>query len=151
MPLKKVVAGLRPQDQQVLDMDPVDEDSVTLKLPQARRDKREEIEAKRLAAERAGIEFQAKTLPTDPDALARLAVLAQRAEIARRKGQTIQVRFPATDDTFLTLNANEVLDLMEATGDRFIALSQNARTLRQAVNAAATVADVLAINTDTGW
>ena len=131
-------------------------DGVTFSRPavplgQAKRQKREGIASRLAQAERAGFVFQAARIASDADSLARISILALRAQRAKDDGQAISVRLVAADDTALTLNRQEMLDLAKAAGDHFLACSDNARTLRQAVAAATTAAEVDAVDLDSGW
>ena len=121
-------------------------------IGQAKKRKREGIASRLAQAERAGFVFQqAARIASDADSLARVSILALRAQRAKDDGQAISVRLVAVDDTALTLNRQEILDLAKAAGDHFLACSDNARTLRQAVAAATTAAEVDAVDLDSGW
>lgn len=127
------------------------ETSRTPTLAQAKRTAREAIAARLAKAERNGFAFQAVRVASDADMLSRIAILAERARRAAADGETITVRLVAEDDSALNLNRSEMLDLAKASGDHFIACSANARTLRQAVAAATTLAEVRAIDIGVGW
>lgn len=123
----------------------------TKQLAQAKQDARDAIIARWQQAESDGIAFQTKTFNTDAISLSRLGVLARRARQATLDSVPFTIALLAADDSAVTLSRSEILDLDKAVGDRFKALSDNARTLRQAVVAATTVAEVEAININAGW
>jgi hypothetical protein len=139
----------------VTPMDPAEEaefeSSRRLTLPQVKRAKKGAILVRLNEAERAGFTFQTKRIPSDADSLARISIIASRARRAQADGAAFSVVWFADDDSALTLNRTELQDLDKAAGDHFKACSDNARTLRQAVSAAGTVAEVEAIDVNAGW
>jgi hypothetical protein len=146
MAKKKYVAGVGPVDmtaQEEADFDA----SLIPSLPEAKRAMRKSLGDQRDMVEGQGVDFQAKRLPTDPVAQARLAVLHG----AGLSGQVLSVRFLCLDDSYLTLSANEIKDLVVAVAVRFTAISQNERTLRQSINACTTPQQALAVDITVGW
>lgn len=127
------------------------EASRTPTLQKAKRDLRDRLAARLARAERSGFSFQTVRVASDGDMLARIAILAERARRAVADSEAITVRLVAEDDSALNLNRGEMLDLAKTAGDHFLACSANARTLRQAIAAAATLAEVEAVNINTGW
>jgi hypothetical protein len=120
-------------------------------LQRAKQEAREAIIHRWAKAEGDGLAFQTKRIETDTDNISRIGVLARRARQAKDDGQPFPVSLIAADETVLNLTRAEILLLDTALGDHFKACSDNARTLRQAVTAAATVAAVEAINIEAGW
>lgn len=120
-------------------------------LAQAKRAAREALAARLIRAEQSSFVFQTGRVVADAAMLSRIAVLALRAQRAIADSETITVRIALEDGSTLNLNRQEMLDLAKAAGDHFIACSANARTLRQAINAAATLAEVAAVDIETGW
>lgn len=120
-------------------------------LTSAKQDARAAILARWAIAERAGVSFGGRVYSTDTDRLARISIYAARARRAKEDNVVFAVAVLAADDSANNLNRQELLDLEMAIGDRFKACADNAKTLRQAVNAAATVAEVLAIDINAGW
>lgn len=143
---KKLVNG------ELVDMDTTEEAAFeaarTLTLPLARRLMRQRIAERRSAAEGAGFLYLGVRYPSDAWSLARLGVLARRAA-AQPAG--FSVRVVALDDSETALNAAEMAAFDLAAGDHFLACSANARTLRQAVAAAADADAAQAVNIDVGW
>ena len=146
---KKIVNG------QLVDMDPAEEAAFeagrTPTLNQARREMRDRIALRRLQAETSGYVHLTKRYDSRTADLARLSILAARARTAKAAASAFSVRVIASDDSESSMNADEVIALEVSAGDHFLGCSANARTLRQAVNAAADVAAVLAVDINAGW
>lgn len=149
MPLSRIVNG------QLVPMTPEEEAAFeadrTPTLPQARRLMRQRIAARRSLAEAGNFPHLGKGYESTAAALARLSILAQRARTAKAEATAFSVRMVAADDTETAMNADEVIALERSAGDYLIACSANARTLRQAVAAAADVPAVLAVDIEVGW
>jgi hypothetical protein len=146
---KKIVNG------QLVDM-ALDEEAAfeagrTPTLQQAKRAAREQIALRRLQAETGGFAHLAVRYESKPANLSRIAILAERARTAKAASQSFTVRVTAEDDSDTAMNANEYIAYEVSAGNHFVACSDRARTLRQAVNAAADVAAVLAIDINAGW
>lgn len=120
-------------------------------LNRAKSDARTELLARWAAAERVGVTFGGKVYSTDTDNLARISIYAARARRAKEDGVAFVVAVLAADDSAPNLNRQELLDLEQAIGDRFKLCADNAKSLRQAIAAATTVAEVQAINLAAGW
>jgi len=128
------------------------ETSRALTLPQARREMRARIAARRERAENGGFQHLGVLYESRGADLARLPLLAARARTAKAAGEnTWRARVVAADDSESNMNADEVIALEKSAGDHFVACAANARALRQAVNAAADVAAALAIDIEVGW
>lgn len=120
-------------------------------LAQAKRAAREALAARLIRAEQSSFVFQTGRVVADAAMLSRIAILALRAQRAIADSETITVRIALEDGSTLNLNRQEMLDLAKAAGDHFIACSANARTLRQAINAANSLAEVYAVGIESGW
>ena len=120
-------------------------------LAQAKRAAREALAARLIRAEQSSFAFQTGRVVSDAAMLSRIAIFAHRAQRAIADSETITVRIALEDGSTLNLNRQEMLDLAKAAGDHFIACSANARTLRQAIQAAATLAEVAAVDIESGW
>lgn len=120
-------------------------------LAQAKRDARDALAVRLIRAEQSSFAFQTGRVVADAAMLSRIAILALRAQRAIADSEAITVRIALEDGSTLNLNRQEMLDLAKAAGDHFIACSANARTLRQAINAAATLAEVYAVDIESGW
>lgn len=120
-------------------------------LAQAKRAAREALAARLIRAEQSSFVFQTGRVVADAAMLSRIAILALRAQRAIADSETITVRIALEDGSTLNLNRQEMLDLAKAAGDHFIACSANARTLRQAINAANSLAEVYAVDIESGW
>lgn len=131
---------------QVVDMTTEDEAAMQLSMPQAKRITRGRIAARRLEAERGGFTYAGKRY--DSNDRGTIALLANGA---RAGAAGFPVRVVALDDTETALTAAEYQAFEAAAISHLLACSANARTLRQAVNAAADVDAVLAIDLDAGW
>lgn len=123
----------------------------TPNLAQARRLMRDRIADRRSQAESGGFAHLTKRYDSRGGDLARLSILAERARTAKAAAGAFTVRVVASDDTEAAFNADEMIALEVSAGDHFLACSANARTLRQAVTAAADVALVLAVDIEAGW
>lgn len=120
-------------------------------LAQAKRAAREALAARLVGAEQSSFTYQTGRIVSDPAMLSRIAILAHRAQRAIADSETITVRIALEDGSTLSLTRQEMLDLAKAAGDHFIACSANARTLRQAIQAATTLAEVAAVSLESGW
>lgn len=120
-------------------------------LPQAKRLMRDKIARRRAAAEMGGFLHLAVRYDSDASELARIAILGERARTAKAAATAFSVNVIASDDSQTAMNANEFIALEVSAGDHFIACSAKARALRLAVNKAADVASVLAVDTEVGW
>lgn len=120
-------------------------------LAQAKRAARELLAARLVLAEQSSFAFQTGRIVSDPAMLSRIGILAHRAQRAVADSEAITVRIALEDGSTVNLNRQEMLDLSKAAGDHFIACSANARTLRQAIQAATTLAEVAAVNIESGW
>lgn len=118
---------------------------------QAKRAAREALAARLIRAEQSSFVFQTGRVVADAAMLSRIAILALRAQRAIADSETITVRIALEDGSTLNLNRQEMLDLAKAAGDHFVACSANARTLRQAINAANSLAEVYAVDIESGW
>lgn len=147
--MRKLVNGV------VIEMTPEEEAAFeadrTPTLPRAKRAKKHAIIAAWVKAERNGVVFQAKTVETGSDSLARLGVLARRARQAKDDGVPFPVSIVAADDSILNLSRAELLLLDQAVGDHFKACSDNAKALLQATRDAADLAAVAAVDESAGW
>jgi hypothetical protein len=114
-------------------------------LPQAKRERREEIRRRRDLAE---LNFSYGGKVYSAAAAGRIAVLANAA---RASGTGFPVRFVAADDTETSLTRAEMQAFETALATHLQACSANSVTLRQAVNAAGDVAAVRAIDIEAGW
>lgn len=120
-------------------------------LAEAKRAKKAAILRRWEKSEASGVEYQSKTIETDVASLARLGVLARRARQAVADSESFSVAIVAADDSILNLSRTEILELDKVIGDKFKACADNAKTLRQAVNAAADLAAVAAVDISAGW
>jgi hypothetical protein len=120
------------------------EASRTPTLTQAKRAARERIRALRDLAERS---FPYLGVWYDASAAGRIAVLANRARIS---ADGFPVRAVALDESETNLSRVEYQAFEAALGTHLQACSAHANTLRQQVNAATTVAAVLAIDLEAG-
>jgi hypothetical protein len=149
MPLTKIVNGIpvemTPQEEAAF------EAARTPTLSDAKRAKKEAIADRRLQAETSGFRHLTVLYASKPQHLSRMAILAERARTAKAAAESFTVRVVAADDSETNMNANEYIALEKSAGDHFIACSANARTLRQAVNAAADLVAVLSIDIEAGW
>ena len=121
------------------------EASRTPTLAQARRAAKAAIRDRRDQAERT---FPYLGARYDASAAGRIAVLANAA---RASGTGFPVRFVALDDTETGLSRAEMQAFETALATHLQACSANAQALRQAVQAAADVAAVRAVDVDAGW
>lgn len=147
---RKIVNG------ELVDMTPDEEAAFeagrTLTLVQARREMRERIATRREIAEQGGFTHLTIVYSSRGADLARLSILAERARTAKAAAEnTWRARMVAADDSESNMNADEVIALEKSAGDHFVACAANARSLRQAVNAAADTASVLAVDINDGW
>lgn len=147
---RKIVNG------ELVDMTPDEEAAFeagrTLTLVQARREMRARIAERRGLAEQGGYLHLQVLYGSRGAELARLSVLAARARTAKADGEnTWRARMVAADDSESNMNADEVIALEKSAGDHFVACAANARSLRQAVNAASDTASVLAVDVNDGW
>lgn len=120
------------------------EESRQISLPQAKRAARERIRTLRDLAERS---FPYLGAWYDASAAGRIAVLANRARIS---ADGFPVRVVALDESETNLSRVEYQAFEAALGTHLQACSAHANTLRQQVNAATTVAAVLAIDLEAG-
>jgi hypothetical protein len=120
------------------------EESRQISLPQAKRAARERIRTLRDLAERS---FPYLGVWYDASAAGRIAVLANRARIS---ADGFPVRVVALDESETNLSRVEYQAYEAALGTHLQACSAHANTLRQQVNAATTVAAVLAIDLEAG-
>lgn len=114
-------------------------------LSQARRQARDRIRDRRELAERT---FPYAGARYDASAAGRIAVLANAARIS---GAGFPVRVIALDDSETGLSRAEYQAFEAALASHLQACSANAQALRQAVQAAADVAAVRAVDVDAGW
>ena len=121
------------------------ESSRTPTLQHARREWKDRIRARRELAERT---FPYAGARYDASAAGRIAVLANAARIS---GAGFPVRVVALDDTETGLSRAEMQAFEAALATHLQACSANAQSLRQAVQAAADVAAVRAVDVDAGW
>ena len=147
---RKIVNG------ELVDMTPDEEAAFeagrTLTLVQARREMRERIATRREIAEQGGFTHLTIVYSSRGADLARLSIMAQRARTAKAAAEnTWRARMVAADDSESNMNADEVIALEKSAGDHFVGCAANARSLRQAVNAAADTASVLAVDINDGW
>ena len=147
---RKIVNG------ELVDMTPDEEAAFeagrTLTLVRARREMRERIATRRVLAEQGGFTHLTIVYSSRGADLARLSMLAERARTAKAAADgTWRARMVAADDSESNMNADEVIALEKSAGDHFVACAANARSLRQAVNAAADTASVLAVDINDRW
>lgn len=121
------------------------EASRTPTLAQARRQWKDRIRDRRELAERT---FPYVGARYDASAAGRIAVLANAARIS---GAGFPVRVVALDDSETGLSRAEYQAFEAALATHLQLCSANAQALRQAVQAAADVAAVRAIDVDAGW
>ena len=114
-------------------------------LSQARKAAKATIRDRRDQAERS---FPYLGVRYDASAAGRIAVLANAA---RASGTGFPVRFVALDDSEVGLSRAEMQAFETALATHLQACSTNAKTLRDAVQAAATPQAVIAIDLDAGW
>ena len=147
--MKKLVNG------ELVDMTPEEaaafEADRTPTLPQAKRAARLAIAARRAEAEHSGFLHAAVRYDSDALSLARIAVIAERARTAQAASAPLVVTMVAADDSQSNMNAAALIALEVSAGDHFVACSDNARVLRRAVNAAADLAAVTAVDLEVGW
>lgn len=146
---KKMVNGAE------VDMDPAEaaefDGQRALTLPKAKQAARDLIGLRRDRAETGGFAYLTARYPSDGNSLARISILGERARTAKAASLPFVVSLIAMDDTSSNFNANELIALEVAAGDHFAACSENAKALRQAVNACTDVAAVKAVNIEVGW
>jgi hypothetical protein len=121
------------------------EASRTPTLGQARRAAKNLIRDRRDQAEKT---FPYLTARYDASAAGRIAVLANAARIS---GAGFPVRFVALDDSEVGLSRAEMQTFEAALATHLQACSSNAKTLRDAVQAAGDVAAVRAVDVEAGW
>ena len=146
---KKLING------QLVDMGPAEEAAFdaarSLSLPQLKKILRARIAARRVQAENGGFVHLATVYASTGQDLARLTIIAQRARTAKAAAAAFSVRMVAVDESESAMSADEVIALEVSAGDHFVSCGANARTLRQAVNAAADEATAKAVDLDAGW
>jgi hypothetical protein len=120
-------------------------------LAHAKKARKQAILVRWGMADAAGFTYQTKTIESDATNLARISVLASRARRALADSEAFSVVWVTADDSTLTLNRAELIDMDKAAGDFLKRMSDNARTLRQAVSAATDLAGVAAVNIEAGW
>lgn len=114
-------------------------------LQQARRQAKDRIRSNRKQAEST---FPYGAARYDASAAGRIAVLANAARIS---GAGFPVREVAVDDSETSLSRAEYQAFEAALASHLQLCSANAQNLRQAVQAAADVAAVRAVDVDAGW
>jgi len=138
-----------------VDMDPAEaaafEADRTPTLPQAKKLMRDRIAARRVVAEQGGFLHLTVRYNSDPQMLARIAIVAERARTAKTTATAFSINVIAADDTSGPMSADAYIALEKSAGDHFLACSDNAKTLRQAVNACTDVPSALAVNIEVGW
>jgi DNA primase len=147
--MKKLVNGIE------VEMTPAEaaefEGTRTLTLPKAKQRVRDLIKQRRDQAETGGFAYLTLRYPSDGNSLARISILGERARTAKAASLPLVVSMIAMDDGASNFNANELIALEVAAGDHFAACSENAKVLRQAVNAAVDQATLDAVNIEIGW
>ena len=118
---------------------------------QVRASKKDEITSRWATARGAGYLFQAKRIATDALSSSQISLIGARSRRAKDDTEAFSMIWVCADESTLNLSRAELLDLEKAYGDHLKACSDNARTLRQALGAAVTVADIAAIDANAGW
>lgn len=87
----------------------------------------------------------------DPEAKANVTGLALMATIAKNSGATYSEPFTLADNSVVVLDADQMIAMSLAVGEHVSAVFSRARDLRDQIEAAASAADVAAIDIETGW
>lgn len=129
---------------------PVPAEIATLEQAQARR--WGEVKAKRAALEQQGV---APTpfgdVQCDDGSKIKISGLVQMAMIAAQAGAPFSQAFTLADNSDVTLDGAEMVQLGVAVGQYVSALHAHAQALRAAVEGADTIGVVAEIDIDTGW
>lgn len=121
------------------------------RLNDAKRAKREEVLARLAEAEKAGFVYLGRTYATDSRSCIRIMTLAAAAERAIAASQSFSCLAVDIEDRQTNFDGAETVAWEIARQNRFKALSDNARSLRQTINNATTSQDASAVDTTTGW
>jgi hypothetical protein len=108
---------------------------------------------RRTAAELGGFVYLGRRVDSDRDSVQRIAQAAARALHARLADAPFALAWTCADDTELELDAAGMLGLQAALAEHGAACHARSRTLRTAIDAAATLADLaaVALEIETGW
>ena len=103
------------------------------------------IKRERAAREVAGFPFMGKTIQNDPDSALKIANRAARARDALTAAEPFETVWTAQDNTELTLDAGQMLDLFAAMDDYADGIHETAQRLRAEIANAVTAEEVAAV------
>jgi len=118
-----------------------------------REDLRSRVKGRRDAIEQSGFRYLGKVLDSDPASAQRLIGAAQLAQAARAAGQPFSIDWTCADDSVLTMDAPQMISALAALGAHVAALHNTARTKKEQIANAQTVAELSALETsiEEGW
>lgn len=109
------------------------------------------VNAERDRREEAGFPYRGKLLDSTPRSVQRITAAALAAQASLAAGQTYSVEWICADNSPLPLDAAGVIGMPVALALHAAALHDHARALKAAVAAAASEADLVAIDIQVGW
>ena len=126
-------------------------DSGTADLATARAKRWSRAKTHRDRAEWAGCETPLGRVDTTPASELKISGAVQLAVIAEAAGEPFSIPWTMADDSTVVHDAAAMIAMGVAVGEHVAACHAHALVLRTAIEAAETVEDVLAVDTDTGW
>lgn len=109
------------------------------------------INAERDRREEAGFPYRGQILDSTPRSVQRITAAALAALAALASGQPYIVEWTCADNSTLTLDAAGVIGIPVALAQHAAALHAHARSLKAAVEAAGSEAELVAIDIHAGW
>lgn len=120
-------------------------------LDQVKSETGAKINTLRDQKETEGFQYMGHKFQSDERSAARIFGAVQSAQAAMSAGVPFAIEWAAADNTIVPLDAAQTIGMSAAMATQANALHQYGRTLKDQVNAAATVVDVIGIDIETGW
>jgi len=117
----------------------------TRTLAQAQAQRWDEIKAERSAREFGQFTWDGSTFDADDTSQRRIQGAVQLAVLAQMAGQGFSMDWTLADNSVRALDATDMTAVGVALGEHVAALHETGRLLRQAIDQATTVADVMAV------
>lgn len=117
-------------------------------LEEAKQTKHDEINEERDTREAAGFPYMGKVFDSDPRSVMRINVAALAATLATAESIPFTIEWTTADNSKLTLDAPAMRGVPVALAQFGDSLHQTAKTLKAAVEAATSIAEVEAITWD---
>lgn len=119
-----------------------------LALANAKEAKWDAVKAKRQRVEEGGAATLQGVIDSDPNSQRKVNGLVTMAMLAGQSGQSFSQAFTLADNSVVTLDGPAMIAVGVALGQHVSACHSIAQTLRDAIDAATSIADVEAIDAD---